>query len=889
MGSLYLYVLIFPGQLRLTSLSPQAGLLSAVLAVFAVPQIQNLRADPTSQSVYFQGQSVQILDRISQQLASVGSQIPTNFTPASPYPTFHPSASDRRANIFWLISLVCSLSAAILATLVQQWARAYMRIFQHSNNPLKTARIRQFLFEGAESLPVLAEAVHGLIHISVILFFWGLGDVILQIDVAVFVGIVAPIAVCACLYLYCVVAPIWNPQSPYRTPFSDIIWYLIRKLHHSGKLFKLASVANLAARREQFAMKGTEDRIQRDVRAIHWLVDKINGSNETETLVLSIPGSLNQKWGRDVWEGVAHGVQSASDVNSSTFPGLPSPREGITVYDLCRSVRYLFENYSNEGDSMDKEEQRRRMRGSVETVASLVCCAGIELTLFGEVGEVLSAVGNKEQTSNPLTITSNPLFVVRWTCLSLVAIRIMLDDSRLQELAKFALDGIARFQGGEVDTINIDTPKAAQRIDDYLKKTWADVVDLHLAFEPWSQNRTESDIREILKSREESVMELERIANEAVGVEDTDWRISLLRNAMDKATHKLTRRLPGVYFSELKPPGSIMLNEDFDLSSVETTLVPPLLIFPGQQVQSLCTLGRRLRDIIEGQNTEQHDETLRSLESLSRIPIPFQGFNYLPVMKRQMWRLLDLRDGGGLGFTIELFFLALRQLPSLVSLSELKREFYAGTFMAITSNWEKSKHSNGTQRVLLDILCDLVIRRRGVFSDFSYPPYIVDMLLDLVGKMVKGHGGEYPHINDVIQELEDENLWNRMDNRLREEALRAIGVHSPTTSYPPTQPSTFITPFHSSPPVRPFHGTPIVVIADQPSHSAAPPPDSTVPFPEPQLTRSRASNVPRGGEVRSPPPPSSFPSHFDTASVESHLEHYHSTVPLPESRVSFPS
>ena len=105
-------------------------------------------------------------------------------------------------------------------------------------------------------------------------------------------------------------------------------------------------------------------------------------------------------------------------------------------------------------------------------------------------------------------------------------------------------------------------------------------------------------------------------------------------------------------------------------------------------------------------------------------------------MKRQLYRLPDLRNGGGFGFTIELFFLALRQLSSTTSLSEFKEVFYTGTFKVITSNWERSKNSAGTQRILLDLLCDLVIRSHGVFSDLSYPPYVVEMLLDLVGKMV---------------------------------------------------------------------------------------------------------------------------------------------------------
>ena len=56
----------------------------------------------------------------------------------------------------------------------------------------------------------------------------------------------------------------------------------------------------------------------------------------------------------------------------------------------------------------------------------------------------------------------------------------------------------------------------------------------------------------------------------------------------------------------------------------------------------------------------------------------------------------------------------------------------------ITSNWKKSKRLAGTQRILLDLLCDLVIQNRGVFSDFSYPQYIAKMLVDLVGKWLRG-------------------------------------------------------------------------------------------------------------------------------------------------------
>jgi hypothetical protein len=412
------------------------------------------------------------------------------------------------------------------------------------------------------------------------------------------------------------------------------------------------------------------------------------------------------------------------------------------------------------------------MRGCIDTAASLVCCADVKLDSFGEVAEVLSEVGDKEQT-NSLSIKSNPLFTVRWTCLSLVAIKQIVNDEQLRQLANMALGGIASFQTnqGSRDTVT-KALTATQKMDEDLKKAWEAVLDLRLALEPWSQNENpiEPEIRSILNQDtcKALIKELEGIALEAVGLNDIDWRIGLLQKTMDEVTHKLTRRLPGVFFDELRP------SEASDLPSVQTTPIPPQLIFPGQQLQSIYILGQRLRDIT---NTEWDEETIKSLKYLREVPIPLRGLNYL--MERQLWRLLDLRDGGGLGFTIELFFLALRQLssaPDKSSSSELEEVFYSGTFDVIKSNWEKSRNSAGTQRILLDLLCDLIIQGRGIFSDFRYPPYIVGKLLDLVGKMAEGLGrrGPLPHIDELLYDLTGGSLRDRMHTRLRDEARKKI-------------------------------------------------------------------------------------------------------------------
>jgi hypothetical protein len=116
-------------------------------------------------------------------------------------------------------------------------------------------------------------------------------------------------------------------------------------------------------------------------------------------------------------------------------------------------------------------------------------------------------------------------------------------------------------------------------------------------------------------------------------------------------------------------------------------------------------------------------------------------------LQRQAWRLQDLGFGGGLGFTVELFFLALKQLSSISSSKESHPALFIGTFRDITSDWSKHKHSMGTQRLLLD----MVVLHRGIISDSAYPTYIVHEFLILLGNVFEGETG--PHIDNVVQHL----------------------------------------------------------------------------------------------------------------------------------------
>ncbi|KAH9169767.1 hypothetical protein EDB89DRAFT_1982340, partial [Lactarius sanguifluus] len=110
-----------------------------------------------------------------------------------------------------------------------------------------------------------------------------------------------------------------------------------------------------------------------------------------------------------------------------------------------------------------------------------------------------------------------------------------------------------------------------------------------------------------------------------------------------------------------------------------------------------------------------------------------------------------LRDGGGFGFSVELFFLVLPQLLFVASSRDTHSTLYIRTFRDITSDWKQHKSSIGTQRVILNLVCDIAIPRRGIFSNRQYPEYITDELLVLLQNMVEEQFGS--HINDAMSDL----------------------------------------------------------------------------------------------------------------------------------------
>ncbi|KAF8263892.1 hypothetical protein EI94DRAFT_1519046, partial [Lactarius quietus] len=144
------------------------GLFSAAVASLITVSIQAIQQNPQDTSNFY-------LANIYQVIADPARANISNSLPPSP-PPFSPPTYAVWVNSLWFLSLVISLTCALLATLLQQWARRYLRVTQSRYSPHKRARIRAFFAEGVEKLllPWTVETLPTLLHMSLFLFFAGL-------------------------------------------------------------------------------------------------------------------------------------------------------------------------------------------------------------------------------------------------------------------------------------------------------------------------------------------------------------------------------------------------------------------------------------------------------------------------------------------------------------------------------------------------------------------------------------------------------------------------------------------------------------------------------------------------------------------------------------------
>ena len=800
-------------------MTPQAGLFSAALTAFVIDSKQNLQVKPQDQMVYYLEQHSTILSQISQQLSSIAPQIPIPSTPPPPFPKFNPSFSEIRINAFWFLALTCSLFVALLAILVQQWVRNYMHVFQRYSDPLKVARLRQYLHEGSERwhMPRLAEAVPGLLHLSLFLFFAGLGDTLLKINTTIGLSTIIPIGIGGLLYICTIFAPITYPQSPYQSSFSGVIWHLFQKLRwrkyrDQGPDGALKHVnENMVRGQMQLAMEETEERKGRDEHAIRWLIDNLTGDAEMERFMMAIPGSFGTNWGVDVWKKISNtagGEDEDGRQNEPVMEPLTAPTTQATpsviqpsytgsiltpILHLVKKLtaRHPLSNVKapqpvshspnvnphstttstlNEGEDVVHELSTRVARSLENCKNSGLfakdewrrrtrACIETTASLVFCTDAKIAWFGDIGKVLGDIGVSEKPRE------LSLAGT----DQFFVMHWTCLSLVAIREFLSGNRDVrYFIDIAVASfsgedDTGDDQVLKG-ARKIDgtLHHARErlynlyialPETEDLTEDEKEVIL----DEISMLEAINTEADHLEDVDHWIFATQSFL---APNIICQIPGV--RDDLDPTPVHLNRIVELSRDPRNIQ---FIRPRQALKSVCSLVPALHAILEGRgDADAYKEMRKSLGELHFTMNRWQANE----IQRQLWRLQDLRHARGFGFTVELFFLALSQLLSTSSSKDSHSALYTGAFRAITSDWSKHKNTRGTQRLLLDIALS-----RGLDFQDEYPDYIVEEFLVLLGNVFEGQKGL--HIDEAIQQVT--SFPASIPQLFRTRLLSVLGTH----------------------------------------------------------------------------------------------------------------
>ena len=127
------------------------------------------------------------------------------------------------------MSLIISLTCALLATLLQQWARKYITVTQARFSPHKRAQVHAFFAEGVQALhvPWVVQVLPTLLHLSLFLFLVGVVVFLNNVNDTIFELVLPWACICAVLYVCITFMPIFRRDSPYFTPLSSSVWFIV--------------------------------------------------------------------------------------------------------------------------------------------------------------------------------------------------------------------------------------------------------------------------------------------------------------------------------------------------------------------------------------------------------------------------------------------------------------------------------------------------------------------------------------------------------------------------------------------------------------------------------------------------------------------------------------
>ncbi|KAH9963426.1 hypothetical protein BGW80DRAFT_1448258 [Lactifluus volemus] len=283
------------------------GLFSAAVAVLVAVSILDLKPDPHETSNFYLKNIYQLLADPNISRASILAEPPP----------FSPPVYAIWVNSLWFLSLAISLQCALLATLLQQWARRYVANTQPPHySPHKQARVRAFFADGIEKLrlPNAVEALPAMLHLSLFLFFSGLLVFLLNINRSVFHVVVGWVGLSAGVYGCVTLMPIFRRDSPYYAPLSSSVWYLCTGVSYcifriltfitssDDSYFEYATWEHFKELMEAYRKRLSQGMVKTaqetaselseklDGGVISWLFDALEEDHELEQFFKGIPG-----------------------------------------------------------------------------------------------------------------------------------------------------------------------------------------------------------------------------------------------------------------------------------------------------------------------------------------------------------------------------------------------------------------------------------------------------------------------------------------------------------------------------------------------------------------------------------------------------------------------
>jgi Family of unknown function (DUF6535) len=193
--------------------------------------------------------------------------------------------------------------------MLQQWARRYVENTQPPRYiPHRQAPIRAFFANGVEKfhLPWSVEALPALLHLSLFLFFSGLGVFLFNINHTVFGVVIWWVGLAGAVYGCITLMPIFWNDSPYYAPLSSSAWFFYTSIRYAVSrivyflwlhdcLFSAHTGPGKSRGQFRSMTKAIQDTgsiltVEITSRILTWTIDALDEDKDLEQFFEAIPG-----------------------------------------------------------------------------------------------------------------------------------------------------------------------------------------------------------------------------------------------------------------------------------------------------------------------------------------------------------------------------------------------------------------------------------------------------------------------------------------------------------------------------------------------------------------------------------------------------------------------